>query len=136
MLLMVAFLADLAGAPEGVSTILFVTSICMFALVPFAFLLGLLRGRFSQAGAVGELVERLGTTPATARDLRRALADALGDPDLAIAYWYRAIASWTATATRSSFPVGVRGARSPTWSMTGVVSRRSSTTRSCSTSPT
>ena len=50
--------------------------------VPFAFLLGLLRSSLSRAGAVSALFERLGG--AGARD---ALAEALGDETLTLAYW-------------------------------------------------
>ena len=57
-----------------------------FACVPFAFLSGLLRSRLHRADAVSELVERLGEAPRHGK-LREALADALGDPSLALAYW-------------------------------------------------
>jgi signal transduction histidine kinase len=64
-------------------------SLVAFAALPWAFLVGLLRTRYSRAGAVSDLVERLnartdGTT------LRDALAQALGDRSLALAYWSRA----------------------------------------------
>jgi signal transduction histidine kinase len=52
--------------------------------VPFAFLAGLLRARVVGASAVNELVARLG---AGELELRDALADALRDPSLALAYW-------------------------------------------------
>ena len=55
-----------------------------FAALPFAFLAGLLRNRWSRAGAVGELVERLGVERAS---LAETLADAMGDPTLRLAYW-------------------------------------------------
>jgi signal transduction histidine kinase len=54
------------------------------ATVPFAFLVGLLRSRVAGAAALRELVGRLGTRRPGA--LRDALADALGDPSLQIAY--------------------------------------------------
>ena len=54
----------------------------LIAAVPFAFLLGLLRSRLSRAGAVSALVERFGGT-----SVRDALAEALGDPGLSLAYW-------------------------------------------------
>ncbi len=57
-----------------------------FACVPFAFLSGLFRSRLHRADAVSELVERLGEAPRHGK-LREALADALGDPSLALAYW-------------------------------------------------
>ena len=43
---------------------------------------GLLRSRLSRAGAVSALVERFGGT-----SVRDALAEALGDPGLSLAYW-------------------------------------------------
>ena len=58
----------------------------LFATVPFGFLAGLLRSRLAQADAVSNLVARLGQAPEP-DVLRAALADALGDPSLALAYW-------------------------------------------------
>jgi signal transduction histidine kinase len=55
-----------------------------FAALPFAFLAGLLRNRWSRAGAVGELVERLGVERAS---LTETLSAAMGDPTLRLAYW-------------------------------------------------
>jgi signal transduction histidine kinase len=57
-----------------------------FAATPFAFLVGLLRADFSQARGVRSLVARLTELPAPG-DLRAALAEALGDPTLSVAYW-------------------------------------------------
>ena len=57
-----------------------------FAVVPFAFLLGLVRTRYTAAGAVGELIERL-NTPDRRMSLREALANALGDRSLQLVYW-------------------------------------------------
>src|SRR5918999_5164667 len=56
--------------------------ITLITAVPFAFLLGLMRSSLSRAGAVSALFERLGG--AGARD---ALAEALGDDTLTLAYW-------------------------------------------------
>lgn len=57
-----------------------------FACLPFAFVAGLMRYRFVQASAVSSLVSRLGDGggPGT---LRAALAEALGDTTLQLAYW-------------------------------------------------
>jgi PAS domain S-box-containing protein len=53
-----------------------------FAMVPLAFLVGVLRSRLARSG-VGDLLVALGRgTP-----IRDALAGALGDPTLEIAYW-------------------------------------------------
>jgi signal transduction histidine kinase len=55
------------------------------ATVPIAFLLGLFNARLARAG-VSDLVLELARTPAPGR-LRDALARALGDPSLELAYW-------------------------------------------------
>ena len=56
----------------------------LISAVPFAFLVGLLRSSLSRAGAVSGLVERFGTL-----SVRDALAEALGDPDLSLAFLCR-----------------------------------------------
>jgi signal transduction histidine kinase len=63
------------------------------ATVPFAFLAGLLRSRVAGAAAVSELVARLGAGR-DERTLQQALADALGDPSLALAYWLPERGEW------------------------------------------
>ena len=55
-----------------------------FALVPWAFLLGLVRTRFFRTAAVGRVIERLTQDP---RGVRDTLAAELGDPTLEVAYW-------------------------------------------------
>lgn len=64
-----------------------VAALGSFATIPFAFLFGLLRTRFSNAAAVGELIESLTDTNLRDRNIRDALAEALGDPSLQFAYW-------------------------------------------------
>jgi signal transduction histidine kinase len=81
-----SFLADAAGLPETVVLIFSYAAFAAFAILPYAFLTGLVRTRYSQAGAVGGLVERL-NAPDTRVSLREALADALGDPTLQLVYW-------------------------------------------------
>ena len=71
------------------------------AAVPFAFLAGLLRSRVAAAGAVNELVARLGAGRGH-EGLRDALADALGDPTLRLAYWLPERGDWV-TAQGVSF---------------------------------
>jgi signal transduction histidine kinase len=56
--------------------------IALITAVPFAFLAGLLRSTVSRAGALGALMERVGTT-----HVRDALAEALGDPGVELAFW-------------------------------------------------
>ncbi len=58
----------------------------VFAATPFAFLAGLARADLAQARGVRSLVARLGDLPGPG-DLRSALAAALGDPTLSLAFW-------------------------------------------------
>jgi PAS domain S-box-containing protein len=79
-------LALLVGSfSEDAGTALFWIVIFSFTSVPFAFILGLLSGRLARAG-VGQLVLDLGK-PHAPGELREALARALGDPTLRLAYW-------------------------------------------------
>jgi signal transduction histidine kinase len=55
-----------------------------FALLPAAFLLGLLRTHFFRTATISRVIERLTLDPHAVRD---ALAAELGDPDLAVAHW-------------------------------------------------
>ncbi len=56
-----------------------------YTAVPMALLASMLRARLARS-SIGELVVKLGAHPAPA-DLRDALARALGDPSLTLAYW-------------------------------------------------
>ncbi len=67
---------------DGLTLALFGSIACL----PFAFLVGLLRSRFSQAEAMSSLVGRLGGGGGRG-SLRDALAEAVGDPALELAYW-------------------------------------------------
>jgi signal transduction histidine kinase len=67
---------------DSVSGVLSAVLMVAVAALPFAFLLGLLRSSLSRAGAVSALFDRLGGESA-----RDALAEALGDDSLALAYW-------------------------------------------------
>ncbi len=87
----VAMLVDaLSGDGDASSsTVPAVVSLAAFMAMPWAFVIGLVRSRYTRAGAVGELVERLGAQPAGGENLRDALAEALGDRSLTLAYWSR-----------------------------------------------
>jgi signal transduction histidine kinase len=74
--------ADLSSTVADRMTLAIFTSL---ACLPFAFLVGLLRARFSHADAISSVVARLGGGGRGA--LRDALAEALGDPTLELAYW-------------------------------------------------
>src|SRR5919198_2941939 len=81
-----AFLFDLFGLPDAMANVAGIVALVFFAILPFAFLAGLVRSRYSRAGAVGELIERL-NNPEADRSLGQALADALGDRSLKLVYW-------------------------------------------------
>jgi len=68
------------GPTQALQVIFFAT----FALLPAAFLLGLVRTRFFRTAAVGRVIERLALDP---RGVRDALATELGDPTLEVLYW-------------------------------------------------
>ncbi len=74
---------DAAGSPHDALDLI---SQALVATVPFGFLAGLLRSRLAQGEAVAELIARVGQAPGEGA-LRAALADALGDPTVALAYW-------------------------------------------------
>ena len=67
-------------------TWLYYTALIPFGLVPYLFLGSLVRARMLRGGAVGELVATIGGR-VPARKLRDALAHALNDPSLELAYW-------------------------------------------------
>jgi signal transduction histidine kinase len=85
-LLGVAFVIDVLGLPSEIGDVAGLLALVSFAVLPFAFLAGLVRSRYSRAGAVGELIERL-NNPEADRSLGLALADALGDSSLKLVYW-------------------------------------------------
>ena len=65
----------------------------VFASVPWVFLIGLVRSRVARAGAVSELLLRLGEAPGTGT-LRCRLADALGDRSLQLVFWLEDKGRW------------------------------------------
>jgi signal transduction histidine kinase len=85
-LLGVTLVVDVLGLPGAVADVAGLLGLVSFAVLPFAFLAGLVRSRYSRAGAVGELIERL-NNPEADRSLGLALADALGDRSLKLVYW-------------------------------------------------
>jgi signal transduction histidine kinase len=78
--LVTAKLAD-ANVHEGLVTVMLI----VIAAVPIAVLVDMLRARLARS-AVGDLVLALHASPAP-EDLRAAIARALGDPSLQVAYW-------------------------------------------------
>jgi signal transduction histidine kinase len=77
-----------AGARYQVAFVTF----ALLASVPLVFLAGFLRSRLART-AVGELFIDLRADPAPG-DLRDALARALGDPSLTLAYWLPEFEAW------------------------------------------
>ena len=75
-----------AGVSNGVNDALNLLALIALASVPYAFLGGIITSRMSRAGKVGALVFNLGAQPSRV-DLRDALAEALGDRSLSLAYW-------------------------------------------------
>jgi len=84
--LILTLTADLILASDDVEAIVDLIGRLAILCVPFGFLAGLARSRLSRAVAVSELVERLGARSEQRRPLRDALADALGDPSLSLAF--------------------------------------------------
>jgi signal transduction histidine kinase len=85
-LLMTQLIVQQAGLSSSVSDALTLALFASIACLPAAFLLGLLRFRFGQAEAIGVLVGRLGGGGGRG-SLSDALAEALRDPTLVLAYW-------------------------------------------------
>jgi signal transduction histidine kinase len=85
-LISVQLVVDILGFSEPARQAIFFTSLVPFALIPFAFLAGLLRSRISRAEAVSDLVGDLGASD-EGRGLREALAEALSDDSVELAYW-------------------------------------------------
>jgi signal transduction histidine kinase len=81
--LFVVFAFDLAGASNDTIQVVFLLPAACLVALPFAFLVGLGRARYTSAGAVSELVARLN---ASSPSLRDALAAALGDPSLRLVF--------------------------------------------------
>jgi signal transduction histidine kinase len=86
------------------------------ASVPWTFLIWLARGSVSRAGAVSRLLVRLGDVPDRGR-LRDALAGALGDPSLELAFWLDDERRWV---DRGGAPVTLPAGDDPTRSWTAV----------------
>jgi signal transduction histidine kinase len=77
---------SLLGGSMELIDIFYYSSLPALALVPFLFLAGLVRGRMLRGRGLGRLVRRLGASLERG-ELRAALAEALGDPSVELAYW-------------------------------------------------
>jgi signal transduction histidine kinase len=85
-LLLTELIVEQANLSSMVADRMTLAIFASLACLPFAFLLGLLRARFSHADAISSVVARLGGSGGRGA-LRNALAEALGDPTLELAYW-------------------------------------------------
>jgi signal transduction histidine kinase len=96
IVMLVVLAAALGTDAAGVSRltdVLGFLSLLVFASVPWVFLIGLVRSRVARAGAVSELLLRLGEAPGTGT-LRGRLADALGDRSLQLVFWLEDKGKW------------------------------------------
>jgi signal transduction histidine kinase len=99
VLLMASLIVEQAGLSSGIDDGLTLALFGTLACLPFAFLTGLLRFRFSQVEAVSSLVARLGGGVGRG-SLRDALAEALGDPEVELAYWVPNLDAYVDSAGR------------------------------------
>lgn len=83
----IAFVSEASGASSHVLGALDVIVLAVATTVPAAIAFGLVRGRFSRANVVGDLVATLTDKRIEARDLQAILAGAVGDPTLQLAFW-------------------------------------------------
>jgi signal transduction histidine kinase len=86
ILLIVTVVVQASGADAWTLDAFWISTIVPFALVPYMFLVTLVRARMIQTGAVGQLIARLGEEPRRGQ-LRDELARALGDPSIELVYW-------------------------------------------------
>lgn len=83
--------------------------VIVLALVPVAFTVGMLRGGFARTGEIQELAAWLGADAASRPSLEAALAKALGDDSVRLAYWVPGQHGYTDAAGR---PLAMPGAGS------------------------
>jgi signal transduction histidine kinase len=96
VVLLVLFAASITSFTVGAAStadVLSLLGLIAFASTPWAFLFGLVRSRVVRAGAVSELLRRLGETPGSG-PLRELLADAVDDRSLRLAYWLEDKQHW------------------------------------------
>jgi signal transduction histidine kinase len=86
IVLIVSVVLNAGGLDNEATDAVWIAAMLPFGLVPYLFLGTLIRARVIQSGAVSELVARLTETPQHG-ELRDALARALRDPSLELAYW-------------------------------------------------
>jgi signal transduction histidine kinase len=80
-------IVPITGSDPTLAGAIGIAALVPFGLVPYVFFGSLLRARIIRGGAFRELVAELGKAPPRQEDLRGALAQALGDPSLELAFW-------------------------------------------------
>ena len=87
-LVVFSLVADVIGRWDSIEDEVDYASLVVLATIPFAFLAGLLRSHVERSHGIRRLVTQLGGAgDGDQVNLRDALADALGDPTLTLAYW-------------------------------------------------
>jgi len=87
------------NGPDALESATGLLGLVFFALTPYGFLFGLLRSRVVQAGAVSELLRKMGDA-ADRSGLRELLSKALGDRSLHVVYWLEDSGRWVDHAGR------------------------------------
>jgi signal transduction histidine kinase len=86
LLFAAATIVPITGSDPTLAGVIGIGALVPFGLVPYVFFGSLLRARIIRGGAFRELVAELGKAPRQG-ELRDALAKALGDPSLELAFW-------------------------------------------------
>ena len=90
---------EAVNGPDALQSVTMLLGLIFFALTPYGFLFGLLRSRVVQAGAVSELLRKMGDAP-DGSSLRDLLSRALGDRSLQVVYWLEDSQRWVDAAGR------------------------------------
>jgi signal transduction histidine kinase len=104
------------NGPDALESATGLAGLVFFALTPYGFLFGLLRSRVVQAGAVSELLRKMGDAADGAR-LRELLSKALDDRSLQVVYWLEESGRWVDSAGR---PAGLPDEDDPARAWTAV----------------
>jgi signal transduction histidine kinase len=89
--------SEAVDGPDSVYNVMSLLGLIFFAITPYGFLFGLLRSRVLQAGAVTELLHRMGEG-SDRSGLREMLSAALGDRSLQVVYWLEDKRRWVDAA--------------------------------------
>ncbi|HKH16623.1 MAG TPA: sensor histidine kinase [Solirubrobacteraceae bacterium] len=104
------------NGPDALESAAGLLGLVFFALTPYGFLFGLLRSRVVQAGAVSELLRKLGDASDGTR-LRELLSKALDDRSLQVVYWLEDTGRWVDAGGR---PAGLPDEDDPARAWTAV----------------